>query len=98
MESNTSSSSGAPLSGIRSWFSSLAYQWIPISQWGGLSRTFHTFLMHQSGFSQIMTEECAAGQTLIQLAEIFSRCRSRIKFLSASRAFSLARSSSVAQQ
>lgn len=71
---------GAPLSGTRSWFSPPAYQWIPISQWGGLSGTFHTFLMYLTDFSQIMTEECAAGQTLIQLAEIFSRCRSRIKF------------------
>lgn len=51
-----------------------------ISQWGGLSGTFHTFLMYLTDFSQIMTEECAAGQTLMQLAEIFSRCRSRIKF------------------
>lgn len=81
VESNRSL--GAPLSGIRSWFSPLAYQWIPISPWGGRCGTFHTFLTHQSSFSRVMTEECAAGLTLVQLAEI-SRCRSRIKFLSAS--------------
>lgn len=61
VESNRSL--GAPLGGNRSWVSPLAYQWIPVSQWGDPSGTFHTFLMHQSSFSHIMTEECAAGLT-----------------------------------
>lgn len=64
--------------------SPLACKGIHISQRGDLSDTYRTFPMHQSSFSEIMTEECAGGQTLVKLGEIFLRFRQRIKFLLAS--------------